>query len=118
MAAVRSQDHVGKGLNPNPSRPPNIKATTLFSGAIQVGQLKFSNASNKNPGPILEFNVAITRALQVPNEIQASKDQEVSIPRERYAQKSELDTASFLVQASIQDNCGEVLGPDTIIREH
>jgi hypothetical protein len=54
----------------------------------------------------------------VPNEIQASKDQEVSIPRERYAQKSELDTASFLVQASIQDNCGEVLGPDTIIREH
>jgi hypothetical protein len=58
------------------------------------------------------------RALQVPNEIQASKNQEVSIPRERYSQKSELDTASFLVQASIQDNCGKVLGPDTIIWEY
>src|SRR5271170_1309904 len=56
--AVRSQLNVGRGLSPNPSRPPNIKATALFCGAIHVGQLKFSNASNKKPGPILDFQCA------------------------------------------------------------
>jgi|SRR5277367_3399715 len=117
--AVRSQLNVGKGLNPNPSRPPNIKATALFCGAIHVGQLKFSNASNKKPGPILDFSMpAITRTVQVPNKIQASKDHEISISRERYTPKSELHTTPFLVQTSVQDNCGEILWPDTIIREH